>query len=88
MSNESDTFGFDKMSADELRRIVTTLFRDNIDMKEQKKAYTDGINEILKNNQERMEMACSFITALEKSGQDGAHEKRVADFLADQASPH
>lgn len=84
MSNESDTFGYDKLSAFELRKIISDLYGDNLDMSEQKKAYVDGINEVIKNNKERMDVAISFLRAAVKAGQDQEHERAVDKFLSER----
>lgn len=84
MSNDTDTFGYDKKDSTELRKIIADLYRDNLGMNEQKKAYVDGVNEIIKNNKERMDIASGFLTAAERNNNDAAHESRVSDFLKDK----
>ena len=81
MSDDIDTYGYDKKSAPELRKVIADLYRDNLALNEQKKSYVDGVNEIVKNNKERMDVASSYLTAQEKNGSDAAHEARVKDFL-------
>lgn len=82
MSEKTDTFGYEKKTLPELRKILSDLYRDNLDMKDKKKAFVDGVNEVVKGNNERMEIIINFITLAERAGADADHERRVEEFLA------
>lgn len=80
-NNTKDTYGYSKMTAVELRKVITDLTRDTLTVQEDKKAYVGGVNDVVKENNKRVKVAVEALKVVEQNGVDKVHEKKVAEFL-------
>lgn len=76
----SDDYGFENKTVDELRKIVTDLVNDNMDLAHTKKEYVAGINSVVKENNKKIEAAMESIKT--RSANDAALElEKKADAI-------
>jgi hypothetical protein len=77
-----DGYGFAKMTATELRKVVADITKDMFGLLEDKKTYVAGINDVLKESRVRLAAAIAQLELIERGQADAAHEVRVEEFLA------
>lgn len=77
MAND-DVYGYSTKSVGELNAIIADLVRNNLDLKEAKDDYVSSTNEVIKENNNKIQAA---LVARKVASQTDGHEERVADFL-------
>ena len=81
MSDKKDEFGYDKLGAVELRKVISDLVREAENLNEEKREFNGAINENLKSIKTRVKRAVELLTATEKNVKDSDHEFEVAKIL-------
>jgi hypothetical protein len=79
--NNSDPYGFGKLSVPELNKIVADLVKQNGVLKDQKKEFVAGTNEVLKENSKKIDSALAARNTAEATAAEDAHEQSVGEFL-------
>ena len=79
--NGEDTYGFSKLSVPELNKVVADLVKHNGALKEQKKDYVGATNEVIRENNKKIDAALAARNTAELTQQDKDHEQRVGTFL-------
>lgn len=77
----SDTFGYDKLSTTELRKVISDLTKQVLELKSDKREWVSAANEAIKETNSRIERAVEALRDAEKAGTDLAHERAVDVFL-------
>lgn len=81
-----DPYGFEKETADGLRRIVTDMVKSDMQLRVDKKEYVAGVNEVLKENKKRTEAAVARLLQIEGASADKLHDRLAEAFLKAQTS--
>ena len=80
-SDERDPYGFFQMDATNIRKVITDMTRESLELEEEKKDYVAGVNEIVKENKLRIKAALAALKQLGQKEADAAHERRTNEFL-------
>lgn len=59
--DKEDIFGYGKMSADQIRKQIAELVKQNEDLLEKKKEYTKDTNSIINDNKKRLKNALKYL---------------------------
>lgn len=81
MSDNTSSYGYEKLTVVELRKVITDLTSTLLTLKEDKKDWVTAANEAIKETQARVEAAVEAYKQAQKAGTDAAHEKNVAQLL-------
>jgi uncharacterized protein YoxC len=85
MSNtKTDTknpYGYDKLTATELRKVIADLMKSVLELKQDKKDYVSAANEAIKETDARIKSAVEALRMVEQAGTDVAHKEQVVGFL-------
>lgn len=81
--NGDDTYGFSKLSVPELNKVVADLVKRNGALKDQKKDYVASANDVIKENNKRIDAALAARNTADMTQLDKDHEIRVDKFLAE-----
>jgi hypothetical protein len=81
MNETQDTYGYDRLSATELRKIIADLVRSNEEVIANKKDMVQAANETIKETKNRITAAVEFLTMAEKAGTALAAEKQADRLL-------
>lgn len=84
--NKNDSYGYEKLTAVELRKVITDLTKTLLTLKEEKKDWLAAANDAIKETQARVEAAVEAYKQAERAGADAAHEKNVVQFLKTTAN--
>ncbi len=85
--NPNDPYGFAKLSATELRKMIADETKSMQEVSDNKKALVGAINETLAESKTRIKKAVEFLLLAEAAGTDLAHENRVVSFLKTADAP-
>lgn len=77
-----DTYGFSKLTATELRKVITDLVKTNEEVADAKKMYDGAANDTIKEGKTRITAALEFLKIAERTLDDALHETNVTNFLA------
>lgn len=77
----ADDFGYSKLSIQELNKVIADMTASNHKLKDDKKAYTDSTNEVIKENEKRIKVALESRKLAIQAAADTTHEQTVGEFL-------
>jgi len=83
MSNESEKcpYGYDKMSATELRKIVSDITKSNLELMDDKHEFLSGVKEVLKESNKKIKFAVASLKRVERGESAATHESNVAAYI-------
>lgn len=82
----SDVYGFEKLTVPELRKVVTDSVKQIKALQDQKKEYVAATNEVIKEENKKIDSALSAMNTAEQVYHDQALELAGNTFLADAAT--
>lgn len=82
MADSNNPYGYDKLNATEIRKVIADLVKSNIELIDQKKEYNTGANEVIKETKLKIEYAVDALKEAERAVGDAKHESNVRQFLS------
>jgi Glu-tRNA(Gln) amidotransferase subunit E-like FAD-binding protein len=80
-AENTDTYGYNRLSSTELRKIIADLVRSNEEVIANKKDMMQAANDTIKETKNKINAALVFLTMAERTGTALALEKQVDTLL-------